>query len=159
MEWASDAGMVAKATSPESAVPIIPTTGVSPLCVSRSRKPLSPARQPAMNRADRTAQAASRLLRAEALQQAQHDRLSIPLRQAAQLFVENFSKVIQNRLVRRLGRFSVCQSLVPPSPHHSRPRAARRAVRDLMEPGTQRIAHPQAPGLLTRTKNVAWKAS
>ena len=90
-------------------------------------QPLSPSRQPAMDRPDRTAQAPSRPLRAEALEQAEHDRLAVSLRQAAQLFVEDFSEVIRDRLGRRFGRSRGCKSLASPSPGYSRP--ARDAVR------------------------------
>jgi len=87
-----------------------------------------------------------RLLGSQALQQTEHDRLAVPLRQLAHLFVDHCSDLITITAFKRPRRHLSRTQLMLPAPGRGRPGAGRGAIGDLMKPGPQRVPYPKRAG-------------
>src|SRR4051812_4587570 len=96
-----------------------------------------------MDRAERAAQLPGGLLGGPALQQAKYDRVAVSPGQPADLLVDRRVEVVAIDLVGSSGRQTGRACLVSPAPCGGRPGARRGAKGDLVEPGTERVAHPE----------------
>ena len=83
----------------------------------------------------------------QSFQQAKHNHDAVAIRKTAHLSVEDFSEVMRVDIRARKSRRSHGGSLfVPPSPCCGRPGTDSGPMRDLMEPWTQRVVHPERAG-------------
>ena len=104
----------------------------------------------ALDGSNRPAEKPRRLLMRAAFQVAEHERRAIFLRQPVHLFVDHRIKIEfamchelygATRMLRRASLLVLAPS------NGGRPEARRRATGDLMEPGTQRVSHPERSSL------------
>ena len=120
----------------------------APRRMSRSRSRSPTARQPALDRADRPAQVPRRLLMGAALEVAEHHRRAVPLGQPLDLLVEEPLQLdVATRRVSRVPAFG--RVLFEATAGGRRSPGARRGPKGhLMQPGAERVAHPEPARLL-----------
>jgi hypothetical protein len=113
-------------------------------------EPLPAPRLPALDRADRPSQTPRRLLVAEPLEIAQDQGRPVPLGEPLDLLVEHPAQLIARLGVpfRRLRRGQRGAPFTPAAACSGRPGACGGAEGHLVQPGAQRIAHPETAGLL-----------
>jgi len=88
-----------------------------------------------MDRSNRTVQMPRRLLWSQALQQTEHDRISIPLWQLANLPVDHLREVITISVARRPVQKFSRPSLTVSAPRRGQPSGGCGAIRDPLKPG------------------------
>ena len=113
-------------------------------------QPLAPSKPPALDRSHRTPHPPRRLLAGVSLKVAKHDRHTITLGKPVDLLVEHPLELGTsfNLVTVDCRRHFRGTSFVPAPSRSRRARARRRAKGHLVQPGTERIPHPESAGLL-----------
>ena len=112
-------------------------------------EPLAAARTPALDGPDRPAHAPGGFLAGAALEVAEHDRDAVALGEPVDLLVEDglpIGRELVFACVDGSDASSAARSFVLAAAGRRRAAARRCAKGDLMEPGAQRIANPEARG-------------
>ncbi len=108
-------------------------------------QPQPPAGQAALDRPDRAAEPARRILVRQTLQVAKHDRRALALREAADLFIQD-RKLLGAVWIRgRAGDRLDSAGLARPSAQAGGPRPCGDAAADAKEPRPQRVVDPDRP--------------
>ena len=112
-----------------------------------SPEPFPAPGQPALDRPDRASEVPRRLLVAAALDVAEHDRHPVAVREPVDLRVDQAGELFADSISSRVSvRHRDRPPFGRPPPTGRDPGADRGAAGDPMEPGTQRVAHPERAG-------------
>ena len=108
-------------------------------------QPLPPAGQAALDRPDRAAEPARRLLVRQTLQVAKDDRRALTLGEAADLFIQDRKPLGTARIRGRAGHRLDPAGLARPPAQGGGPRPCGDAAADAVEPRPQRVVDPDRP--------------